>query len=471
MADIYETIWQLPESHVALTRRGSDGQPVEPSAAVVLDEQGKAGECLNDGNAERPLFSSVDESLFNEPTFQTFIALLDNYTAVENRPEVSFDPNAGDSGVFADPAHDAEVDAFLNAVFESLPMQTASEHIRNELQPGLSEAELRSRVKRIWFEPFTNRYGAAETHCTGFEHVFIGEDESSPSTPNPCTDKVGGYHSWVKYYLDQQAGKAEYLGHDYKDAVAEEGVADPHVATILFKWSPDVETDGGHGHALLKKPGGFFVGTRPEFEIAIGTVGMYALEARQFENTGTEDHRRVKFGDSFFDLVLHPQTLRREGSRVIRGDHLRTLYPKYRGTSPESSGGSGGGSGSGGTAPVELPTRPHNTAPIRIARALPNPEGTDDTGEWVELDNVTDDTTFDLSEWHLSDRLGRTQTMAGSLAPGETRRIDLLRESASSMMLKNEPGTWILLFEGEVRQAAVRLDLAPASGQIFDFRT
>ncbi len=438
MGDIYETIWDLPDSHVPVTRRDSNGSPIDPAATVVLDEQSKAGNCLHDGNADRPLFAHVDETAFNEPTFGTFIALLDNYTAVENEPETAFNRDGNGDGTFADATHDSEVNAFLDAVLASRPMQVAADHIRSVLKPGLSAAGLRSRMKRMWFEPFTNRFGGTDRHCTGFEHVFVGEDESSTSAPSPCADKVGGYHSWVKYYLDQQAGKAEYLGHDYEGSVDDDGLASPHVATILFRWSPKPGEDGARGHDLLKKPGGFFVGTRPEFEIAIGTVGMYALEAGEFENIGRNDQRRVKFGDSFFDLVLHPEATGPPVNGVApRGEHLRTLWPKFRGGSNPGPIGGGGGGG-GGT--VDLPTQPHNDSPVRIARALPNPVGSDETGEWVELENVTDDTSFNLSNWQLMDQQGREQPMNGSIAAGETRRIDLTRDGPDSMMLRNDPG-------------------------------
>lgn len=464
MADIYEIIWGLAESHVAVTRRGSDGNPLDSYATVVLDEQGKAGNCFHDGNASRPLFAEVDESLFEEPTFKTFIALLDNYAAIENEPEVAFQPGDDGDGTFQDATHDAEVNAFVDAVLASLPMQVASEHVRTVLKPGLSEAEFRSRVKRMWFEPYTNRFSGEDEHCTGFEHVFVGEDSSGTSAPGPCDDKVGGYHSWVKYYLDQKAGKAEYLGHDYEGTATEDGLADPHVATILFKWSPTEDEDGARGHALLKKPGGFFVGTRPECEIAIGTVGMFALEAGEFENIGDNDTRRVTFGDNVFDLVLHPETVSRHGGTVVRGERLRTLYPKFRG---KLTGGSSGGGGSG--AAVDLPTQPHNDSPIRIARALPNPEGTDDSGEWVEIANITSDTTFDLSEWFLSDQQGRKRLLSGQLEAGQTLRVDLVREGPNSMMLKNDIGVWILLFQETTRRAAVRFASNPGSGQILEF--
>jgi poly(U)-specific endoribonuclease len=132
--------------------------------------------------------------------------------------------------------------------------------------------------------------------------------------------------------------------------------------------------------------------------------------------------------------------------------------PKFRGTPNVPRDGNGDG--------TSLPTQPHNNAAIRIARALPNPPGLADQGEWVELENVSS-FDFDLAEWRLSDEEGRIQRMSGALASGQTRRIDLTRANEQSMMLRNRGG-WVLLFQGDVRRAAVRYPEAD-QGEIFTF--
>jgi len=453
MTDIYETIWQHPESHVTVSRRGADGKFVDESADILLNEvTTHGGNCIGEDRATGPLFQHANEALFTQPTFQTFVALLDNYTAVEGRPE----------SPLADPVHGPEVDAFVDAVLPTAPMQLALAYVREHLRPAISDSDFRDLVRRIWFEPFTNNYSSTEHFCVGFEHVFVGEDSSRPGSPPRCEDSVGGYHSWIKCYLDEKAGRVNYYGHDYSNNLVAAGVADPHVATVIMTWQPAPE-DGGHGHLLLKKPGGFFVGTRPECEIALGTVGLLAVLAGQYDNTpnpGTEDHRRMQLGESLFDLVLHPQTVtpKRNGKAAQWGEHIRTMYPKFRGA-PADGGGNGGGGGG-------VPTQPFNNAAIRILQALPNPPGPTDQGEWVELKNVST-FTFDLAEWRLKDDKGRVQLLTGSLAPAETRRIELTRATEQAMMLGNKGG-WILLFQGDSRRAAVRYTNA-GEGEVFTF--
>lgn len=452
--DIFATIWDLPESHIVVSTMGADGNPVSPGAQVVLQEQGRAGDCLDQDNAPEPLLSGVDETVFEEPTFKTFIALLDNYTAVEGLHETDFS-EVGNSRW-------KEVDAFLDAVFESKTMKVAIEHIQSELSPDLSTETIRSDVKTMWFEPYTNNYSSAQSNCVGFEHVFVGEDESTAGGSQNCKDAVAGYHSWVKFYLEQKQDKVNYLGYDYPEGNVEDALDDMKVATMLMRWSPTKEDDGAHGNDLLKKPGGFFIGTRPELEIAFGTLAMYAQKAGKYDNVpGKENHHRVKLGQNYYDLVMHPQSLEpaKRGQPAKRGDHIRTLYPKFRGrTIPEAVAA---------RTSVDLPTQPHNDSQIRIVKALPNPEAENDVGEWVELKNVTEETNFNLENWKLSDRAGRELKLSGELAAGETVRIMLERKNDNSMMLKNGDG-WILLYQGAVRRAAVKY-AKPQSEQVIEF--
>jgi len=449
MADIYETIWAHPTSHLSVSRRNAQGEWEDPGADVLLDEQGKAHGCTS-ADAVRPLFGGMNEARLHEPTFATFVELLGDFTARVGLPERTLD----------DPVHAAKVDAFLDAVFATEPMGLAVDHVRREVEPAITDADLRDRVRRMWFEPYTNRFSGEDPFCVGFEHVFVGEDETGPAGAGTCDDAVGGYHSWVKYYLDQRAGRAAYLGNDYSQSLADQGVADPGEASVIMTWRPPV-ADGDAGYELLKRPGGFFVGTRPECDIALGTVALLEVLAGRFQNGSQENHRRVRFGDSFVDLVLHPQTLSVQPRS--NGPRIRTFYPKYRGDQAPGDGDGGGGPAGGGGS---VPTQPHNDGPVRIVRAQPNPPGPGDEGEWVELRNATAE-NIDLAGWRLEDQSGRPCPLGGLLAPGDTSRVDVRTSDPAGMQLRNAGG-WVLLFEDGQRRAAVRYDRAPEGG-IVDF--
>ncbi len=75
MPDIYETIWNNAASHVSVSRRGTDGAWIGPEADVLLDEGARAEDVTSAGALERPLFARVNEALFDQPSFATFIAL------------------------------------------------------------------------------------------------------------------------------------------------------------------------------------------------------------------------------------------------------------------------------------------------------------------------------------------------------------------------------------------------------------
>ena len=453
MADIYETIWNCPASHLSVSRKNPEGEWENPGADVLLDEQGKAHGCTS-ADAVRPLIPGMNEARLQEPTFATFVALLGAYTARAGRPEPTLDA----------PDYAARVDAFLDAVFATEPLALAVDHVRREVEPGIDDADLRDRVRRMWFEPYTNRFSGEDPFCVGFEHVFVGEDETGPAGEGTCNDAVGGYHSWVKYYVDQRDGRVTYLGHDYEQGLADRGVGDPGEASVLMTWRPpaaDREPEGP-GHELLKKPGGFFVGTRPECDVAMGTVALLEVLAGRFQNGGQENHRRVRLGASFVDLVLHPQTVSVRPRR--NGPRIRTFYPKYRGD--EGPGDAGTPAGGGGPDHVDLPTQPHNDSPVRILRAQPNPPGPADEGEWVELGNATAE-TIDLVGWRLADQEGRPFALSGTLAAGATLRVVVRTPEPTGMQLRNAGG-WVLLYEGEQRRAAVRYAKA-AEGEIVVF--
>lgn len=46
--------------------------------------------------------------------------------------------------------------------------------------------------------------GGGYRGSSGLEHVFLGEKDGTT---------ISGYHSWIKYYRDESAGKVNYLGY------------------------------------------------------------------------------------------------------------------------------------------------------------------------------------------------------------------------------------------------------------------
>ena len=113
-----------------------------------------------------------------------------------------------------------------------------------------------------------------------------------------------------------------------------------------------------------------------------------------------------------------------------------------------------------------MPNQPHNNGPVRITQARPNPVGTIDADEWVELANTTG-VPLDLEAWFLADQNKRVYHLQGSLAPGDSLREDTRTDDPESMQLRNSGG-WILLYEGDQRRAAVSYGRAD-QGEVIAF--
>lgn len=92
-------------------------------------------------------------------------------------------------------------------------------------------------------------------HGRGFEHTLNGEIKGT---------KVGGYHWWYRYFVDQQDGKVEYVK-------TKKGASDQNIFAGSFKWDPD-----GNGPLpnAYKSFGGFTVGHSAHAMMALGHVAM-----------------------------------------------------------------------------------------------------------------------------------------------------------------------------------------------------
>ncbi|CAH8465534.1 unnamed protein product [Schistosoma turkestanicum] len=181
-----------------------------------------------------PLFEFVDESLFqNRPTFTKFIALLDNYN-----PQV---------GVTEKPTEQQlrEEDDFIKELLKTKIMKMTHEFLvrrgkRNMIGDYKHFGEY---LKEVWFKRY-NR-GAFED-SSAFEHVFVGEHK---------TTKMLGLHNWIQFYLKEKKNDINYFGWK-KNSCNEHLISVTYVDENKFK----------------KPIGTIFIGSSPEFDIAVYTV-------------------------------------------------------------------------------------------------------------------------------------------------------------------------------------------------------
>ena len=203
--NVFDRLWGVdagPDGNGATVAVRTGGEWSNPDADVLLDDQDQKASrrhSLND-HAPRPLFAWGPRgaaALWARPTYRTFIALLDNYAQ-----------RVGAAETVTDEEH-AEQRAFLGAVAETRVFEAARAHIERVTGRAWPADALVSRVRALWFELRTLEFGGERTDdCSAFEHVFVGElaDEGG---------SVAGYHSWIKFALDEAHGKVNFLGWRY----------------------------------------------------------------------------------------------------------------------------------------------------------------------------------------------------------------------------------------------------------------
>jgi poly(U)-specific endoribonuclease len=107
--------------------------------------------------------------------------------------------------------------------------------------------------------------------------VFVGEIKD---------DKVSGMHNWIRFYLEEKAGFIDYKGYIKPRGNGEaETNSDDHVLTLQFDW-----------HGQPKMVGTSFIGTSPEFEMAIYTMCFLLGEE--------DNHIKLDTGNDVFELNI-----------------------------------------------------------------------------------------------------------------------------------------------------------------------
>uniref|UniRef100_A0A8C5LLG8 Protein endoU n=1 Tax=Leptobrachium leishanense TaxID=445787 RepID=A0A8C5LLG8_9ANUR len=184
--------------------------------------------------ASQRLFTYVNEAkLFARPTFSRFRALLDNYIRTTGTAESVPTAEVTEQTAFLDEIFRTTVFSRLTSFFISKGYYT-------------SEANFKSDLREMWFGLYTRSRGPLDS--SGFEHIFLGEIHS---------DKVSGFHNWVQTYLQEKSGDLNYLSY------SADGPWNtyPDVLGLQIRWG-----------SYLKSISSIFLGSSPEFELAIYTL-------------------------------------------------------------------------------------------------------------------------------------------------------------------------------------------------------
>ena len=316
MNDIYQQIWNSDRHKFLVSPRNSQRKWLDPDADILLDEQIAAFGRRDLDLAPDPLFYRVNETkLQTIPTYISLIKLLDNYSFDHQKSEIVTKPKK------------IEIEEFIQDIFQTNPIKLAQAYINQELKIKLSTLEFRQQLKTIWFDLYTNYFGnQLVKDASGFEHIFVGEGKYD--LDENTDHRISGYHSWVKFYLDEKQQRANYLGHNY-ELQGNVGVDNPYVVTLQMLLK-DENSEKKRSPNLFKKKGCFFVGTSPECDIAMGTVAYYENLVNYKFN---REKRRTVINGTVYDLALY-RNLKQDGSR---GNYIRSFYPIYLGNKNNNS--------------------------------------------------------------------------------------------------------------------------------------
>lgn len=264
LSGICSELWDLDENRL---RPGQD---------YAINLQGGTKSYRQVDKAKDPLFSWVKPEVFQRPTFKTFVALLDNYES--------------ETGVAEEvtPEEVRENWRFIDAIISTKVMKRAHQYLVSKGKSSSDEKQFKQQLYDLWFKLYRRTRESRVLDSSGFEHVFVGETRGG-------TD-VLGFHNWIQFYLQEKAGNVDYQGY-ILGTKHEEG-AHSHLITIQFKWNREV-----------KPIGSTFIGTSPEFEVALYTVCFLCSES------ATTDLRIAEY-----EVVI---TCHRHGV-----DKLGTSYPK-----------------------------------------------------------------------------------------------------------------------------------------------
>lgn len=284
-----------------------DANRLSPGKHYVLNPQSKTEHTSHDA-ARDPLIVQISSSVWQRPTFSIFKRLLDNYTTETGVPEVVSQDERG------------EEEAFLNAICETACIQFVYNWLNENSDNSYSSMEdFKGALRDMWFGLY-GRDSARDS--SGFEHVFCGEiDEGA----------VKGLHNFIQVYVEEQRGNFNYQG--YLDVRGDPSPDAPPSAQqmllIRFEWLGRTKTVSS-----------MFVGTSPEFEVALYSLlwlggspearvqlGPYSTQVKIYDMHG-------KIGSAF------PQLLEVDESKLdtVAADPPAEV-PDYNGTTqpPETS--------------------------------------------------------------------------------------------------------------------------------------
>ncbi len=218
MDQIYQDIWNADQQGNGVPALRPGETKNEAIGYVIVDER------ATEVDHDHKVLADVKIPEHKLSTYKLCQDLFNNYALARKSPE------------FVKPEELQEELDFIDAILQTPPIQVAHDYLKSSLNLQISEQILAGMIRETWFDMGS---AGSQRDASGFEHVFVGEQGSQAS-------KIGGYHFWYKYFLDD-AGRVigapgsddqiEYHGTKYQGAEKPgQGILVPEVVTLSMSW-------------------------------------------------------------------------------------------------------------------------------------------------------------------------------------------------------------------------------------------
>lgn len=420
--NLYQQIWDADQALNGV-------RPILASTGVGNKDDGyvKTEEINITTGRNHRLLTEVEIPQSKQDTYKLCQKLFDNYTLDGSKREKTFTTNEF-----------FENYKFIEAVKNLGPMKIARDFVAGKL---VAQGSIESvsdmtdflwtyTLTTLWFREFQSTSSTPSRN--GFEHVFVGEQSSG--------GRIGGYHFWYKYWLDdggmdledkEGQDRISFNSLEY-DRAEGPGELVPEVATFSYNWDAK-DFEGGRDQDLGKSTGGFFVGCSPEGLMAMATARFYDDEA--------VNKRDILINGNEYELKLFKDDYNfgRPDARVGEVS-INTFYPVLKKVLVTSL-----------PEPPSPEPPSETTAGVVIASALVDVDGPEDGNETVTLEN-TGGAAVSINNWKIAGPSGDASNRfyliedSAPLGPGESRTFKLvsqpgrqparLKNSGSGLVIK-----------------------------------
>ncbi|KAK9892283.1 hypothetical protein WA026_019090 [Henosepilachna vigintioctopunctata] len=196
---------------------------------VTINFQGRTTSRSKNDEAPLPLLS-INNAVYNLPTISKLVPLYDNYIL---KSDVNEDCTN----------QEKEEENVLLKTILSTDIMKATRNFLIEKGSIKNDREFENLLHEIWFYPYSR--GKRKVGSSGFEHVFLAEIKKN---------EVSGLHNWLYFEKEESNQRANYLGYLKKIDLGGKGA----ILKYTFNF-----------HGINKPVGAMFIGTSPEFEMAL----------------------------------------------------------------------------------------------------------------------------------------------------------------------------------------------------------